>query len=108
MTGRDKNGRFTAGNDASKKENGGNGGRPPRKREERYLEIALNTCTFRDWKAIIGKAVEQAIKGDTAARKWLSDYLIGPPAQKHEISGATGGPLQLEYINNWRDAQQED
>ena len=93
MSNRDSNGRFVKGHKASV---GNKGGRPPKKREERFYEIALRACTFKDWRAIVKKAVEQAKGGDTAARKFLADYLMGPPAQRHEITGAGGGPLAVK------------
>ena len=71
---RDEHGRFVKGV--------GGPGRPPRAREERFLEITLEACTFEDWKAVVKKAVELAKRGDATARKWLADYLIGPPAQR--------------------------
>jgi len=36
------------------------------------------------WTRIITKAVHQAIDGDRHARKWLGDYLMGPPVQRVE------------------------
>jgi hypothetical protein len=90
VTGRDKRGRFAKGN-------GGGPGRPKKKREERYLQILLNTCTFDDWKAIVKKAAEQARSGDKDARKWLSDYLIGPPVQKHAVAGVDWENLVLDW-----------
>lgn len=86
MNGREKNGQFANGN-------GGGPGRPKKKREKRYYEITQTACTFKDWRAIVKRAVDDAKKGDTAARKWLSDYLLGPPVQRQEISGADGEPL---------------
>jgi hypothetical protein len=56
------------------------------KREERFYEITLRACTYNDWRKIVKKAVEQAKMGDTAARKFLADYIIGPPTQRQEIS----------------------
>jgi hypothetical protein len=85
--GRLKNGHFAPGNKIGK---GNGGGRPPKAREERYYEIAMSACTFTDWKAIWKKAVEQAIEGDATARKWLSDYLMGPPTQKHNLNISGG------------------
>ena len=87
MTERDENGRFVAG------KSGNPNGRPPKEREERYLEITQNAVTFEVWKKIVTKAADQALRGDTQARKWLSDYLLGPPIQKQEITGAEGAPL---------------
>ena len=78
--------------------NGGGPGRPKKTREERYLEITLSAVTFEDWKVVVKKAAEQAMRGDTQARKWLSDYLIGPPTQKTEITGANGGAILVNEM----------
>ena len=69
-------------------------GRPPREREDRYYQILYTTVTFEKWKEIVKKAVMQAEKGDSTARKWLADYLIGAPIQRTEQTGADGGPLR--------------
>ena len=83
MADRGPDGKFIKGN-------GGGPGRPTKEREERYHEIMLNTVTFKDWTEIVQKAAAQAKKGDAVARKWLSDYLVGPPIQKQEITGKDG------------------
>lgn len=36
------------------------------------------------WAKVIIKAVDQAEEGDWRARKWLGDYLMGPPVQRVE------------------------
>ena len=79
MPERDANGRFVKGN------NGGPG-RPPVAREERFMEITLSTVTFKDWADIIRKAVSQAKRGNANARKFLADYLMGPPNQRMDIT----------------------
>ena len=84
---REENGQFAKGNK-------GGPGRTKKAREDRYYEIAMSTVSYDDWKAIIKKAAQQAKKGDSMARKWLGDYLIGPPAQRHELSGPGGGPIE--------------
>jgi len=89
MSKRDENGRFVAGI------SGNPNGRPPKKREERFLEITLAACTFTDWRAIVKRAVEQARRGNPVARKWLSDYLIGPAPQKLKLAGEDGGALTI-------------
>jgi len=96
MAERDNNGKFIKG------VSGNPNGRPKKEREERCYEITLSAVTFDDWKAIVTKAKEQAKRGDAVARKWLADYLIGPPAQKTEITGKDGEPQKLivEYVNN--------
>ena len=80
------------------KGNGGGPGRPKKEREERFYEITLEACTYDDWRAIVKKAVDQAKKGDQAARKFLADYLIGPPVQKQEISGKDGNEVIFKVI----------
>ena len=91
---RDSNGRFVKGH------TGNPNGRPKKAREERYLEITRTACTFKDWRVIIAKAVEQAKEGDSQARKWLSDYLLGPPAQRHELAGEGGSQLTIRVLGN--------
>ena len=87
---RDQGGRFVNGHPGNPNAKG----RPKKAREERYYEIAMSTVTYDDWKAIVKKAAQQAKKGDNMARKWLGDYLVGPPAQRHELSGPDGGPIE--------------
>lgn len=95
MQERDKNGRFVKGN-------GGGPGRPKREREDRFMEITLSAVTYKDWREIVKKAVQQAGRGNPQARKFLADYLLGPPPQRHEVSGPDGGALLIEYVNDWR------
>ena len=68
------------------KGNKGGPGRPKKEREQRFYEIAISTVTFKDWGLIIKKAVEQAKRGDSTARKFLADYLMGTPQQKLDIT----------------------
>ena len=97
MAERDETGRFVKGHP-------GGPGRPKKEREERFYEITLSAVTFGDWKEIINKAVSQAKRGDSQARKFLADYLIGPPVQKSEITGAESGALEIivRYAENDR------
>jgi len=60
-------------------------GRPPREREVRYMEIALSAVSFAKWREIVKRAAEDAAAGDGQARRWLSDYLMGPPTQRTEF-----------------------
>lgn len=89
---RDGKGRFVPGNRANPK------GRPPREKEVRYLDLMKQVVTDDDWKAIVKKATDQARRGDASARKWLSDYLIGAPTQRTELTGADGGALKLQAV----------
>lgn len=65
-----------------KEGNPGGPGRPPKEREAKFLEVTLSAVTFKDWEEIVKKAVAQAKRGDSTARKWLGDYLVGVPVQK--------------------------
>ena len=70
----------------------------PKERETKFYEITLTAVTFDDWKAIVTKAKDQAKRGDAVARKWLADYLMGPPVQRNEITGKDGEPLSIRTI----------
>jgi hypothetical protein len=89
---RDKQGHFIKGN-------GGGPGRPKRPKEEKYWRILLTSVSADDWRAIVDKAVEQAKRGDAVARKWLADYLVGPPVERKEITGADGKALRIEIVD---------
>jgi len=102
---RDKNGRFVAGN-------GGGPGRPKKVREERFLEIMLAAVTFEDWRAIIKRAVTLARIGNKDARKFLADYILGPPVRRTEITGRDGGPVETNVqhgidLSDYSDAEIE-
>jgi hypothetical protein len=89
MAERDESGRFRKGISGNPK------GRPPKERELRFYEITLQAVTFDDWKEIVKKAVQQAKRGDAQARKWLADYLMGPPVQRNELAGPNGGSINI-------------
>jgi hypothetical protein len=89
---RDKKGRFVKGVSGNPR------GRLPKSREQRYLDILVATVTEQDWQQIITRAIADAKKGDTAARKWLADYIIGPPVERKEISGAGAGPIIFDVV----------
>ena len=86
---RDEHGRFTKGNKA--------GGRLPVEREHRYYQIMMTHVTIADWEDIIKRAVTDAKRGDSVARKWLADYLIGTPVERKSIT-VEGNPLAVQLI----------
>ena len=95
--GRDENGRFVKGH------NGGPG-RPKRSTEEKYLTALSRHVTLKDWATIVNTAVARAKAGDSTARQWLSDYLMGKPVQKQEHSGPDGGMLRIEVVGGYRNS----
>lgn len=82
----------------------GGPGRPRKPVEEKYLQRLSSRVTVKDWSEIIERAILDAKRGDTAARKWLSDYLMGTPIQRLEHTGADGGALVIR----WTDTEVED
>lgn len=74
-------------------------GRPKQKREDRFMKITQSACTLADWRDIVKAAVGQAKKGDAAARRWLGDYLLGPPPQKIEHSAPDGIAVTHHFKN---------
>lgn len=77
---RDNKGRFVKGAPSASP------GRPARATEKEYLEAMIGKVSLDDWQNIIAKAVQQARKGDRAAREWLANYIMGKPADKVQIS----------------------
>ena len=88
MTGRDDNGRYIKGHKS-------NGGRKPRQVEQSYLDAMMGVVSLMDWRQIVAKARDQALKGDPVARKWLGDYLQGTPVNRTELTGDGGDALTI-------------
>ena len=100
MSERQSNGQFGKGNKVAAGHKG-NGGRPARPKEEQYFAIMIKACTPEDWEKIVVSAVTHAKAGDSRAREWLSNHLLGKPVERHELTGAEGERLRIEveYIN---------
>lgn len=81
--GRDKNGRFAAGNP-------GGPGRPRREVERAYVDATTAAVPIDAWTAIVTKAVADAKAGDGVARAWLSKVLGIDGAQKLAGDDAQG------------------
>ena len=86
---RDQKGRFEKGHEKI-------GGRKARAIEERYLEAFKSSVTVEDFIAIVQRAVLDAKRGDTAARKFIADYLIGTPVEK--IQTDFDGKITLRVV----------
>lgn len=92
MSEREPNGRFIKGI------SGNPAGRGKKERELQYRDIMLSVCTPARWRVICNKAIQQAERGDSVARKWLADYIIGPPVQRQELTGAEGGAILISEL----------
>lgn len=92
MPERNDKGRFVNGN-------GGGPGRPKRATEEKFLDALIGSVTMKDWKEIVAAHIRRAKRGDPFSTKWLSDYVIGPPAQKLSLSGPDDGPIPVSLVN---------
>lgn len=79
-------GRFINGNKASP-------GRAPRLVESNYLDTTFAAVSVEDWHTIVQRAVEDAKKGNSWARSWLGDYVLGKPPQILELRGADAALL---------------
>ena len=52
-------------------------GRPAVASERAYLRLLVAACPAGDWDTIVRVAVQQAKDGDSAARAWLANVLLG-------------------------------
>jgi hypothetical protein len=88
--GRLPNGKFAPGNP-------GGPGRRPRPTEQAYLRAMSAAVSLDDWRQITARAVVDALRGDAAARQWLSVYLIGTPVNPAPtLTAALAGELSGE------------
>ena len=50
-----------------------------RRTEADYMSALLDAVPLEDWRAVVTATVAAAKAGDTGARAWLAQYLIGKP-----------------------------
>ena len=50
-----------------------------------FETVLLAKVTEEVWGKIFDRAIEQAKEGDKDARKWLTDYYVGPPIQRASV-----------------------
>ena len=96
MSYRDASGRFVKGNP-------GGPGRPKREYEQKFFDATMAAINIDDWQAIVTRAIHDAKRGDTSARKWLADYVLGLPVQK--LEQLTDGVLEI--LVNYNDDSTE-
>lgn len=83
----DDKGKFAKGNK-------GGPGNPYAKKAHELKVAAYAAVTGEDMTAIVRKAVEQAKKGDKAAREWVTDRLLGKATQHVEATVEGTGVLK--------------
>jgi hypothetical protein len=86
MPERDAKGRFVKGHS-------GGPGRPPRRIERDYLDALKAEVTLDRWLMVVRRALADAIQGDSRAREWLSNYLVGRPPHIIELNAADAALL---------------
>lgn len=87
MTDRDEQGRFVAGNKASK-------GGVTRAKKNEYAALFFEEINLNDFRKIIQKARRQALLGDRHARQWLAEYMVGKPPQILELRAGEAALLR--------------
>ncbi len=53
-----------------------------RRTEGDYMSVLLDTVTLEDWRGVVAGALQLAKDGDSQARAWLAQYLVGKPTGK--------------------------
>lgn len=72
-------------------------GRPKRRTEDEYLDAMISRVTLKDWREVVDKALSQAKRGDSLARQWLTNYIVGPPMQRLDVTSK--GERITGYVN---------
>lgn len=91
---RDEGGRFRSG------ASGNPHGRPPKAREQAYLDTLKERLSLEAWGQIVDEAIEAAKGGDDKARTWLGDYAIGRPKQTIAISNQNGADDEFGQLSD--------
>jgi hypothetical protein len=53
-----------------------------RRTEGDYMGVLMDTVTLNDWRSVVNGALQAAKAGDSQARNWLAQYLVGKPEGK--------------------------
>ena len=89
MSGRDEKGQFAAGNKAS-----AGHGRPPGAKTSDLLQRMRDGISGEDWDKIWKRAVKDAAAGNTDARRWVSEYVVGKPPNILELRASEAAMLR--------------
>jgi hypothetical protein len=53
-----------------------------RRTQNDYMSTLLDTVSLDDWKEVVTSTLQAAKDGDSSARMWLAQYLVGKPEGK--------------------------
>ncbi len=53
-----------------------------RRTQNDYMSTLLDTVSLDDWKEVVTSTLQAAKDGDSSARMWLAQYLVGKPKGK--------------------------
>lgn len=73
-------------------------GRPKRDVEKAYYDATVGKVSLVEWQAVVDRALVDAKGGNAEARRWLSEYLMGKPVQRTELTGEAGGPITWQQM----------
>lgn len=65
---------------ARRKQNYLKGSFENRRTEGDYMAVLLDAVTLEEWRSVVAATVAAAKAGDTSARAWLAQYLVGKPS----------------------------
>ena len=65
-----------------------------RRTESDYMGVLLDTVSLDDWRDVVAGTLQRAKSGDSSARAWLAQYLVGKPDAKAPT------PLTV-VVNQW-------
>src|SRR5262245_58047906 len=89
---RNSNGRFAIGNP-------GGPGRPRRAVEQDYLIAVAEAVPLERFRKIAERAAEDAEKGNSRARQWLSDVLVGRRLRTSMTLAVTEKATTIDFCN---------
>ena len=84
-----------------KGKSGNPGGRPAH--QTKYMKSLVRLVKADDWKLVVLKAIEQAKRGDKAARDFLADYCLGKPVQGVDANIDAVVRFLVEYADGLSD-----